>query len=175
MTDTPRVTRKSYMQQLGEVHLSMLTRKLGRTGADKFDSFINDVQLVQSGKKVGQDGMLVAHMEYQAEFSFEQIPNRSLSAQALMAQTMCWLMENVDSKDVLSPPKVDSDAYSNDGQNLCDIDITISFREPIMMRQSESDQGDVFFQGKWWMCEEFDVWTAESFSVTGAKKDGVEA
>ncbi|WP_045409962.1 phage tail protein [Vibrio jasicida] len=166
---TEPVIRKSYMQQLAEVYFALLTKKLGKTGVDKFDAVLFDVTLTPSFKLDG-NGMTVAHMDYTAEFEFEQIPSRMLSAQVLISQTMCWLYENVPSKQSveLGKPKVDSDAYSNDGENISDVTITIKFREPVNMRVAqENDDGDVFFKGQWWVCEDFDVWTAETLTVIG--------
>ncbi|GEK13227.1 phage tail protein [Aliivibrio fischeri] len=157
----------TYMSELAKHYKAILQKKMGSTGKDLFDCVITGGVLYSSFKVMGE-GIIVARFNYQAAFIFERLPENLIDPRVIMATTTCWLLENdMDRKQQnLASPKMDVEAYSNDDStSLSDLEITIEFSEPILMKQAQGDNGDISYQGKTWNIEPYVIHTAESTRV----------
>ena len=158
----------TYMAEIAKCYKRVLSDKLGSTGKDLFDCVISGGTFVSSFKDMG-DGIIVGRFNYEAVFMFEALPAAKLDPRILMASTVTWLLENDTERQGLKlpPPKIDVDAYSSDGTPVSDLEITLTFSEPITMKETTSDIGDVFYNGKWWGIAPYVIHVAEETRVIG--------
>ncbi|MEC4728841.1 phage tail protein [Shewanella sp. D64] len=157
----------TYMAALATVYKAALTKHLGPTGKDKFDCFIEGGSLLPSFKDLG-DGVIAARFVYTCVFSFESLPAALIDPRILMAMTMCWLAENDTERErqKLDTPDITVDAYADDDStSLSDMDIKIVFSEPIAMRVTDDEKGDITYRGKQWVIAPFIIHVAESGKV----------
>ncbi|WP_279145963.1 phage tail protein [Photobacterium carnosum] len=158
----------TYMAEIAKCYKRVLSDKLGSTGKDLFDCVITKGTFVPSFKDMG-DGIIVGRFDYEAVFMFEALPAGKLDPRILMASTATWLLENDTERQGLKlpPPKIDIDAYSNDGGPVSDMEITLEFSEPITMKETAANMGDVFYNGKWWGIAPYVIHVAEEVRVIG--------
>lgn len=167
MTD-PILHNTTYMAELAKCYKAILEKKLGETGKDIFDCIITEGKFVPSFKDMG-DGIIVGRFQYEAMFMFESLPQGSLDPRILMASTVTWLLEKDPERKGLKlpPPKIEVDAYSSDGQPVCDLDIILEFSEAVSMKETTAELGDVYYQNKWWGIAPYKLYTAEETRVIG--------
>ena len=157
----------TYMSELAKHYKRILELKMGSTGKDLFDCVITGGTLYPSFKDMG-DGMIVCRFEYTAVFMFEGLPAGLMDPRILMAATTCWLLENDKDRGTLKlpPPKIDVEAYENDNSTpMSDMEITIQFSEPVMMKEVSDGSGDIFYNNKSWSIQPYVIHIAESTRV----------
>lgn len=157
----------TYMAELAKHYKRILELKMGSTGKDLFDCVITGGTLFPSFKDMG-DGMIVCRFEYTAVFMFEGLPAGLMDPRILMAATTCWLFENdkVRESSKLPPPKIDVEAYENDNDTpMSDMEVTIQFSEPVMMKEVSDGSGDIFYNNKSWSIQPYVIHIAESTKV----------
>ncbi|WP_181317368.1 phage tail protein [Photobacterium phosphoreum] len=156
------------MAEIAKCYKRVLSDKLGSTGKDLFDCVITGGKFIPSFKDMG-DGIIVGRFEYEAVFMFEALPVADIDPRILMATTATWLLENDTERQGLQlpPPKIEVDAYSTGAESVSDMEITLMFSEPITMKETSADIGDVFYNNTWWGIAPYVIHVAEETRVIG--------
>lgn len=165
------LSSSSYLQALGDKIVNWLDKKAGSTCKDKFDAYMQNGKTTDMFKDMGNDGMLLTYFKYEAVFSIESFPANKINPNVLIAIVTTWLDEfDASRKDSklkgrfdLKEPDIDIDAYDN--ATNADIEIVISFVEPITLIQAPDGEGDLTYRGKDYNLQPYVVYTAEDFEV----------
>lgn len=101
---------------------------LNLVDVSQIDSWVENPQIVPSGKSLGSGGIVLYRQEYDAVISIERFPHKNHPAELLFGQICAWLMESDPDRDEIAKPRTDVDILDD---QTADIEITISFEENI--------------------------------------------
>ena len=111
------------LQQLTEFLIN-----LNLVAVEQIDAWVENPQIVPSGKSLGNGGIILYRQEYDAVISIERFPHQNHPAELLFGQVCAWIMENDGERDEVATPRTDVDILDDD---TADIEITISFEEDV--------------------------------------------
>ncbi len=139
---------------------SFIAARLGKHIAQRLDAEMGNVELILSPRNMGH-GMDIAYQRYSAEFYIDRLPFKKYDPAVLFANVAAWLMDNDEDREEqlgeLKDP--DIEVVLEDEQNA-EVVIQIVFEEPIKV--IEDANGDIYWRGKQWKIEEYEVWVAEN-------------
>lgn len=150
--------RKFLYQQLTD----FLLTKLPKRYHGNFESWMDNIKLLNMGRQVTQNGIEVAHIKYDAILWFEAFPYREISAPLVMALVQVWLDENDESRDVLDLYESDINLEILDDKTA-DLIFTIHFQEAITA--IEDSQGDLTINGLNYRLDDIEIAYAEEIEV----------
>ena len=143
------------MQKLQALTEYLLSQNL--FDAEQLDSWADDGTLKNAFKETEQ-GLLIGYFEYQGVISIERYQK---PATHMMAAVLAWLQVNDDERDELNPPSLEIEP---DDDCRFDIDISVQFKEPVLLTPQADGPIDLF--GKRYGFGEHDLWIAERVQVT---------
>lgn len=128
-----------------------------------FYSWIEQGQLINSGRDLTQEGGVLAIMQTQCIFWFEELPFREINPKKIMALIQIWLNENINC-DVFDDPnnEVDFELVLID-DNTADLQFRLVFNDKITLHRN--DEGDLNLHGLTYSLDDVEIWTAEHFSL----------
>lgn len=139
---------------------AFIEARLGKQIAKKLDAEMSDIELILSPRNMGM-GMDIAYQRYTAEFYIDRLPFKQYNPAVLFANVAAWLMDNDKDREEqlgeLKDPVIE--VVIEDEQNA-EVLIQIVFEEPIKVVEDEN--GDIYWRGKQWKLEEYEIWVAEN-------------
>ncbi|POZ49898.1 phage tail protein [Methylovulum psychrotolerans] len=130
------------MIKIGQLHTFL--QGLNFVAAEQIDSWVDDLQIIPSGRNTGVPGrIIVCENHYTATFFIERYPHGRINESILTASISCWLMENSgDSLDKFEFPII-LDVL--DAQ-VANVEFGIPFREFVYAQEDEA--GPLVFNSK---------------------------
>ena len=147
---------------------AFIEKVVGKRIATRMECEMDSVSLKLTTKHMG-NGFDLMHQQYVAEFLFEKFPHTQYDPAVLFANIGAWLMDNDsdrDEFDELGDPEVD---VVIEDETSAEILITIAFDEPVKI--VEDKDGLVYWRGKRWSIQEYDIYIAEKFQSKVAIRD----
>lgn len=132
---------------------------VGNQIAKRLQCEMSDISLSLNSRHMGQ-GMDLLLMRYQGEFYFDRFPFRDYSPAVLFCNVGAWLMDNDTERDdgePLADPEVD---VVLEDEHSAEVIITVDFEEPV--RVIDDENGPIYWRGKTWRIEEYEIWVAKS-------------
>lgn len=108
-------------------------------------------------------GVNVGQLQYDAVFSIEALPFRAYDPAIVLAVVAAWLQDNDDIREQLELGDPQYVVTPND-DDTADLEITVTFSEPL--RLVPDDNGPVNYGGKRWSVQQYDIFVAESGTIT---------
>ena len=134
---------------------------------EQFDAVMDKGKIEDAGGKETCLGIHVLDYSYTAIFMFEHMSAKH--AGLLMVLVKTWLDNNdPDRYDMdLALPEIDIDTIDNDVEpQPCDVVLAVEFKDPVFIVQDEN--GVIEWYGKKYSFGDYDLMTAESFTLTEA-------
>lgn len=146
-------------QQLTDYLLQFLPKDYQRN----FYSWIENGRLINRGRDVTEKGNLLAVMETDCVFWFEELPFRKISPKKLMALIEIWLNENSDCEHF--PDGNDEIPFELVllDDNTADLQFSLKFIDPIYLQSD--DEGEFNLHGEAFSLESPEIWVAENFEI----------
>lgn len=139
---------------------AFIEARLGEQIAKKLDAEMSDIELILSPRNMGM-GMDIAYQRYTAEFLIDRLPFKKYNPAVLFANVAAWLMDKDKEREEQLGERKDPviEVVIEDEQNA-EVLIQIVFEEPIKVVEDEN--GDIYWRGKQWKLEEYEIWVAEN-------------
>ncbi len=141
---------------------AFLKQVVGDKIAKRMDCEMGSVQLMLNPKFQGQ-GYDLLYQRYVAEFLFDKFPFKEYSPAVLFSNVGAWLMDNDKEREQfreLGDPEIE--VVIEDESNA-EVLISIEFDEAIKV--TEDPNGQIYWKGKRWKIEEYDVYVAKKVQV----------
>lgn len=141
---------------------AFLTSVVGDKIAKRMDCEMGTVELNLSPKNMGH-GFDLMYQRYSAEFLFDKFPFKEYDPAVLFANIGGWLMDNDSEREdveALGDPEID---VVIEDENNAEILITVEFEEPVKV--IEDLDGSVYWRGKRWRIEEYEIHVATKFQL----------
>jgi hypothetical protein len=136
---------------------------VGKPIASKLDAEMSEIELLLTPKHMGR-GMNIAYQRYMAEFYFDRFPFKKYDPAVLFANVAAWLMDNDDEREQQLGELKDPDIeVIIEDENSAEVLIQVRFEEPIKV--VEDSEGPIYWMGKQWRIEEYEIWVAERLNV----------
>lgn len=152
------VARKFLYQQLTD----FLLTKLPKRYHGNFYSWMDNIKLLDVGRRVTQNGIEVAHIKYDAILWLEAFPYREISAPLIMAFIQVWLNENDAIREALDLYETDINLEILDAKTA-DLIFTVNFQEAITA--IEDREGELVIDGVNYQLEEIEIYYADDVEV----------
>lgn len=128
-----------------------------------FYSWIDQGKLVNQGKRVTEQGLMVGTIETQCIFWFEELPFRKIDPVKIMALIELWLNDNTPCESFYQTnDEIPFDLMLVD-DNTADLQFTLNFTDPIYLQQAEG--GEFQIEDENYRLEELEINYAENISV----------
>lgn len=146
-------------QQLTSYLLQFLPKDYQRN----FYSWIENGRLINKGRDITEHGKLLAVMETECVFWFEELPFKKINPQKLMALIEIWLNENSDCE--YFPDENDEIPFELVllDDNTADLQFSLKFIDPLYLQAD--DGGEFNLHGEAFNLEAPEIWTAEHFDI----------
>lgn len=109
--------------------LTAYVLNLNLVAAEQIDSWVENPQIVPSGKSMGQGTVVLYRQTYDAVIYIERFNHQKHPVEQLFGCVAAWLMQNDEDRDEIATPRTDVEIL-DDG--LADIEISISFEEDVI-------------------------------------------
>lgn len=102
---------------------------LNLVAAEQLDSWVENPQIIPSGKDLGQGSIVLYHQTYDAVIYIERFNHQKHPAELLFGCVCAWLMQHDADRDEIAAPRTDVEILDN---GSADIEISISFEEDVI-------------------------------------------
>jgi len=138
---------------------AFIEERVGTKVAKRMSAEMQDIELKLTPKFMGNGSFQMMLQRYKAEFYFDRFPYQEQSPAVLFANIGAWLMDNDEDREQqlseLSDPDIE---VVIEDASRAELIIEVMFEEPVKV--IEDPQGPIYWGGKQYRLEEYDIWTA---------------
>ncbi|EIZ9128711.1 phage tail protein [Cronobacter sakazakii] len=139
---------------------------------ERFDSVIDEMQIVPAAKDLGLDQYRQAIIRYSAVLSWERFPYRLCPPQLLVALLLAWLDEyGSEAAEEIGITDADPEwDISVEDEKTATVVLTMPLVEELVIRRDA--EGEIPWNGERWTLVNPEIWTALSAKVYGTDETG---
>lgn len=127
-------------------------------------SWIDNGRLINEGKQLTENGLILSTIEYDAIIYFDDFPFVEINPEQIMASLQIWLNEHSKSHCFYDEYQTPFDLSLMDDKTA-KLQFTVKFREPLEAVKSET--GNLIIDGNRYQLENVEICTAEQVNVKG--------
>lgn len=139
---------------------AFLTDRLGKKIAKLMTTEMQEIELVLVSNFMGNGSFEIMTQRYKAEFYFDRFPYQDYDPAVLFANVAAWLMDNDSSREQQRSelPDPEIEIVLEDNNKSAEVIIEVMLEEPVKV--IEDPEGPIYWRGKKYRIEEYDIWTA---------------